>query len=173
MNQCTHCQATTPNPKFCSRSCAASFTNRTPKRKLTRQCANCTATVRNYRSSLCEACFQTSRDRYRETLHQLTLADYFTRPSITNLHASSKYAHVRGFARTWNRALTELPCAACGYAKHVELCHIRSLVSFPPTATLGEVNNRQNLVQLCPNCHWEFDHGLLTVGFPDQPESQQ
>jgi hypothetical protein len=23
------------------------------------------------------------------------------------------------------------------------------------------VNSLDNLVGLCPNCHWEFDHGLL------------
>jgi predicted HNH restriction endonuclease len=25
------------------------------------------------------------------------------------------------------------------------------------------VNALDNLVGLCPNCHWEFDHGLLQL----------
>jgi hypothetical protein len=25
------------------------------------------------------------------------------------------------------------------------------------------VNSLDNLVGLCPNCHWEFDHGLLQL----------
>jgi predicted restriction endonuclease len=25
------------------------------------------------------------------------------------------------------------------------------------------VNSLDNLLGLCPNCHWEFDHGLLRL----------
>ena len=28
---------------------------------------------------------------------------------------------------------------------------------------IGEVNCEENLIQLCPNCHWEFDNGLQTL----------
>jgi transcriptional regulator with GAF, ATPase, and Fis domain len=31
------------------------------------------------------------------------------------------------------------------------------------SATLDEVNSETNLVALCRNCHWEFDHGFLEV----------
>lgn len=71
-------------------------------------------------------------------------------------------------------------CSVCCYAKHVEICHIKSVSSFPPEALLGEINDPSNLVGLCPNCHWEFDNGLLTeaqlkmdagVGFePTKPD---
>ena len=37
------------------------------------------------------------------------------------------------------------PCAKCGYDKHVELCHIKSMSSFPDSALVKEVNNRKNI----------------------------
>lgn len=41
---------------------------------------------------------------------------------------------------------------------------------FAPDALLAEVNTQANLIALCPNHHWEFDHGRLnlsSVGFPE------
>ena len=51
-------------------------------------------------------------------------------------------------------------CCRCGYSKHVETCHVIGVMDFPDTATLGEINALSNLLGLCPNCHWEFDHGM-------------
>lgn len=56
-----------------------------------------------------------------------------------------------------------MPCAVCGYTKHVELAHKRALQDFPDDALLSEVNARGNVIQLCPNCHWELDHGFLDL----------
>ena len=50
-------------------------------------------------------------------------------------------------------------CAKCGYDKHVELCHIKDIANFDDDSLLSEVNSRNNIIQLCPNCHWEFDNG--------------
>jgi predicted restriction endonuclease len=55
----------------------------------------------------------------------------------------------------------ERKCEFCGYPRHVECCHIREIADFPNEATLGEVNAVDNLVLLCPNHHWELDHGFL------------
>jgi HNH endonuclease len=43
----------------------------------------------------------------------------------------------------------------------VDVCHVRPVSDFPPSATLGEVNAPENLVALDKRCHWEFDHGHL------------
>jgi predicted restriction endonuclease len=55
-------------------------------------------------------------------------------------------------------------CAVCGYDKHVEICHVREIATFPPETPVREINDLTNLVALCPNHHWELDHGLLRVG---------
>ena len=54
-------------------------------------------------------------------------------------------------------------CYNCGYDKHVEIAHIQSVNSFSGDITLDIINHPSNLIHLCPNCHWEFDHGLLDI----------
>jgi ribosomal protein L40E len=73
------------------------------------------------------------------------------------------HAKLRGLARTAYKR--PLACAACGYDRHVDICHIRDVADFPPEATVDEVNDPSNLIALDKRCHWEFDHGyLLYIG---------
>ena len=172
-NKCLHCGNITTNPKFCSKSCSAKETNKIPKRKLIRKCSQCDTIVRNYRSSLCEHHYQEYLKSQKEHLLSLTLADYTERECIKRLHISSKFAHIRGLNRSWNKDKLQMPCYHCGYTKHVELAHIKSLSSFDSNTTLAEVNSSTNVVQLCPNCHWEFDNGLISLVFPEQAKFTQ
>lgn len=173
INKCFHCGKETTNPKFCSKSCSAKTTNKIPKRKLKKKCSRCDSLVRNYRSNLCEHHHQERLMSHKDYILNLTLQDYVERECIKRLHPSSKFAHIRGLARSWYKDRLKLPCHICGYSKHVELAHIKSLSSFPLTATIKEVNSSSNVLQLCPNCHWEFDHGLITLAFPEQSEFTQ
>jgi ribosomal protein L37E len=54
-------------------------------------------------------------------------------------------------------------CSVCGYSKHYEVCHMKAINSFSPSIMISEINNLDNLVALCPNCHWELDNGLLEI----------
>lgn len=54
-------------------------------------------------------------------------------------------------------------CKICGYSIHVEVCHIKAVKGFSDAATLNEINSPTNLVGLCPNHHWEFDHNGLII----------
>ncbi|MEO1286206.1 MAG: HNH endonuclease [Chloroflexota bacterium] len=54
-------------------------------------------------------------------------------------------------------------CERCGYKKHIEICHIKAIADYPLETPVSEVNDLNNLVGLCPNCHWELDHGELTI----------
>lgn len=54
-------------------------------------------------------------------------------------------------------------CLICGYVKHYEVCHIKSVSSFENKVKIKEINDISNLIALCPNCHWEFDNGLLIL----------
>jgi hypothetical protein len=73
-------------------------------------------------------------------------------------------ARIRSLARKLYRN-SDCPkyCICCGYAKYYEVCHVIAISDFPDTALVSEVNSLDNLMALCPNCHWEFDHGLLKV----------
>ncbi len=170
-NLCFYCGVETNNKKFCSRSCAAKESNKIPKRKLQTKCSKCENIVRNYKSLLCEQHYQLKLSNQRNQIESLSLEDYFNRESIQRLHPSSKYSHIRGLARSWFKDLTKLPCANCGYNKHVELCHIKPISSFDSCSKVKDVNSKTNIIQLCPNCHWEFDNGLLALEFPEQSES--
>ena len=162
MNKCKNCQQPTKNPKFCSRSCAASFTNKEqPKRKLTRKCSacDCDNTVMNYRSSFCQLHQSLTIASKKEKILNTALGEYRNRIKKNGLHASSADAAIRNFARSWFKELTQKPCACCGYEKHVELCHIKPLSEFSDKCLIKEANHKDNIIQLCPNCHWELDNG--------------
>lgn len=49
-------------------------------------------------------------------------------------------------------------CNVCGYDKHVEVAHIRSISSFDDNILVKHVNDVSNMVYLCPNHHWELDN---------------
>lgn len=52
----------------------------------------------------------------------------------------------------------EYKCEKCGYIKHIDVAHKKSVSSFEDTATVKEINDIGNLIGLCPNCHWEYDN---------------
>jgi hypothetical protein len=53
-------------------------------------------------------------------------------------------------------------CLICTYSLHVHVAHIQSVSEFADQTKLTEINAADNLVALCPNHHWEFDHGILS-----------
>jgi hypothetical protein len=73
---------------------------------------------------------------------------------------SNTYIKIRSRARTKAKQLgiMQKGCVKCGYNKHVEVCHIKPISSFDISTMLSVVNDVSNLIVLCPNCHWEFDH---------------
>jgi hypothetical protein len=54
-------------------------------------------------------------------------------------------------------------CAVCGYSKTVQVCHRSGIGESDSSALIAEINDPRNLVLLCPNHHWEMDHGCLDV----------
>jgi hypothetical protein len=78
-------------------------------------------------------------------------------------HPAARHARLRQHARRLYNAVRPYRCVRCGYDKHIEVCHKRALTSFPSDTPIAVVNDLDNLVGLCPNCHWEFDHGLLQL----------
>lgn len=154
MNHCSNCQKETENPKFCSRSCSSSYSNKVkPKRKMTKQCKVCQCLI-GADHVYCSDCYQNDF-----LIGDVTIAEAI----YTKHHRSSAYALVRLRARAVGKTLGYTKCAACGYDKHVEICHIKSISSFPDDTFISIVNRPENLTPLCPNHHWEFDNGLLKL----------
>lgn len=155
LHKCLNCGRESPNPKFCSRACHLAFGTlkpKGPKKKQPRFCKYCGVPVTN-RYRVCKDCNTNNVD-----WGQRTLGD---------VRALAKYqwnGQIRRLARwVFRRAGLVLICANCGYDKHAEICHIRGISSFSDNTPVSVINDLNNLVALCPNCHWEFDHGLLSV----------
>lgn len=49
-------------------------------------------------------------------------------------------------------------CSVCNFP-HTDICHIKPIADFDENTPICEVNSRDNLIILCKNCHWLFDHG--------------
>ena len=145
---------------FCSLSCSAKYNNSAyPKKKpvLRTECKfeDCTVEVIPYVSPFCTLHFKGNRAKLRTVESHQKLA------SSTGKHPSWVNSTIRQVGRAgYKNFFTE--CEICGYAKHVELAHIRPLSSWESTATMAEVHNINNVFGLCPNHHWEFDYGDLT-----------
>ncbi len=139
--------------RFCTRSCAASHNNSSavaPKKKARpRFCVECGARVATTAPEgsriLCPSCTDT-------LLHRL--------PHLTHAEASAadQRLHIR-------QVMADRPrmCAHCGYSVHVETVHLRPAEEFPPGTPLAEINAPSNLVYLCPNHRWEYEHGLISL----------
>lgn len=78
-------------------------------------------------SNKCQKCFT---EEQQAAIKSMTIGEYRNKLSVKDKHPSWVSAHIRNFNRSWNKHLTLLPCANCGYDKHVELCHITAIKSF-------------------------------------------
>jgi hypothetical protein len=54
-------------------------------------------------------------------------------------------------------------CSICGYDKHIQVCHIKSVSSFKDDDLITDINSKNNLIGLCPNHHWEYDNGYINL----------
>lgn len=81
----------------------------------------------------------------------------------TRKNWQSARSNIRNHAqKTLIRSGIEQKCLLCGYDKHIEVAHIKAVSDFNNSVIIAEINNIKNLVPLCPNHHWEFDHNCLS-----------
>lgn len=162
---CTACGTATRNKKFCSRSCAASYNNKKfPKKKLQNRCAECDSLIPK-RNKRCSECFEKRISRIPtekriSRIPRRALSELRTETGSRNSYTTLIRFHARKVAQELELLDS---CTVCGYSLHVQCCHIRSVSSFPETSKLSEVNDPTNLIGLCPNHHWELDHGHLNT----------
>ena len=144
MVSCFNCDEPTTNPKFCSRSCAAKTNNTLIPKRIAKSnnCIRCGCQLKSGRT-ICDDC----------TAPDMTLEEALYKKH----HPSSAAALVRSRARAATKHLDKV-CSHCGYSKHVEVCHIKAVSTFTLDTKLSVINDLSNLILLCPNCHWEFDH---------------
>ena len=177
-NRCRHCGAVIRVPekskvtdirskRFCNRSCAAAYNNHAyPKRKRSDNrpmisCHSCGILINtgDLRRRYCDTCKYQSR-RVVNALGKRTKEGLFSSSANWQSARSSLRIHA---CKVYARSNKARECVACGYSLHVNIAHRRPVSAFPDTALISEINHISNLVALCPNHHWEFDHGFLTL----------
>lgn len=144
---------------FCSRSCAAIYNNRAyPKRKKQKpklhKCSNneCNILIKKRRKK-CDSCIAKGYAK------DMTISEVkYTKGFKSNAHTL-----IRSRAQQISKKLGWKKCKNCGYSKHIEVCHIKPISEFSEETLISVVNSTTNLIPLCPNCHWEFDHKELKL----------
>lgn len=149
---------------FCSKSCAATYNNKvSPKRQPEGICSKCGDSCPNSLKH-CEKCKLITILPVRGRLYYM---DKTLEEASRQGRMASKFSTIREYARkVMKLANIEKKCQNCGYDKHVEVCHIKSISDFDLSTKIYEINDLSNLAYLCPNCHWEFDKGLLDLNGP-------
>lgn len=129
---------------------------RKPRGSKKPECRRCGKEVEYHAAKFCKECINTGWDKtYPELPYALRTLGYELK---LNKHTgANKFNKIRGWARFYNKENIK-KCERCGYEKHVEVCHKRAINDFPLETLLTEINSKNNLLFLCPNCHWEHDN---------------
>jgi hypothetical protein len=128
---CLQCGEHTDNPKFCGRSCAASYNNQKYFKRTRKKfyCQKCGKEAKS-RRQFCETCNPMKGQDYS----QRTLADL---RSLADFHGRIRQIGRKFFFRT----STSKRCAVCGYDKFVEICHIKPIQDLPEDTPISVVND--------------------------------
>jgi len=133
--------------KFCNKSCAAKYNNSIRPSFLAKNYCNvCSIEICKGRKR-CDGCLNSYVSKIGDTVKCDS-----THPKIRS--------HSRKFFKSKH---SKVDCLNCGYDKFTEVCHIKPVSEFPDGTLIVEINDIDNLIQLCRNCHWEFDKGLLNI----------
>lgn len=124
--------------EFCNRSCSASFNNKIPKR------------IKKVKEKIIK----------RLILGNKTKGELFENRSNWQNARSAIQKNARVIFENSNEPKC---CKECGYDKHYEVCHIKSVSSFSDDSLIKDINNIENLIALCPTHHWEFDNNVLNI----------
>jgi hypothetical protein len=147
---CQYCDELIPFNKrinnFCNRSCSTSFNNKkTPKRKPTiNYCESCGDEASPQR----KYCSDCNKRINRVDWSKMTYGE------VTGKAKYQKNARVRQLARV-EFTKDDSKCESCGYDKHVEVHHKKEISSHSDDTLITEINSKDNIMILCPNCHWE------------------
>ena len=175
--------------KFCNRSCAAKFNNRKhPKRiaKTSRNCKKCGKEMVIERiesgaysqKKYCHICIKTVRSNFSLAAVKKRFGDYYSSEDEVKFVNDCTKLELFRKRKNWQSARSAIrrhanfvfsntgmtcACRICGYDKSVQICHIKPVADFDDSALISEINASENLVALCRNHHWEFDHGMISV----------
>ena len=153
---------------FCSLSHASKVTqkNRTDKIKKSIafhcKCGN----KMDRKSARCRSCH--FKHKYGNLHGDRTMQEEWDRVGRIQMHTNVR-EHARAIFRKSGKPKV---CQECGYSKFVQICHIKPVGSFDKNTLIEVVNDISNLIALCPNHHWELEHGLIDPGGAAPPRTR-
>ena len=166
-NFCKHCKniimipdnertAHTRKKKFCNQSCAGKFNNNIRNALKNRVLVNC---------PLCDKMFYPYTNLSKRKYCKDCWGKIRKQKSISNKTKSQCSSRLISFhaRQLMYSSKTNRECKICQYSKFVEVCHIKPIRNFFKDDLVSIINDIKNLVYLCPNCHWEFDHGFIKL----------
>lgn len=148
----------TYNQKYCCIKCSLAQNQRRFRKRNAKPCPLCNALIKGT-SKLCVKC---TRQKEQYINQNMTLKEYMSLSSYRG-HPSWLYNKIRALARYLYSDLQKKPCLRCKYSKHVQICHIKPIPSFSDNTQIKVINSPENIIQLCPNCHWELDNKLFSL----------
>lgn len=155
--------------RFCNHSCAAQFRNRIPGRRRVvppiLDCQRCGLRFPSARGekgawskrSFCPDCLYVASAEAKGlfSIQIVTKGQLFSASANWQSARSTISRHARA---SLAKSTRPKQCADCGYAFHVDVCHIQAVSSFPDETLITVINSLENLVYLCKTHHWELDH---------------
>ena len=157
---------------FCCHDCYAKFkvgkkdaqiTNKVLKKYYCKKCGKLIGNgwQQTGGRTICDSCPKRSGKNYVDW-SKITIYDLKQRNK--NKPPSHFHGHIRGLSRAiYKNSNQPYKCKVCGYDAHIEVCHIKPIKDFSEDTSISIVNDIKNLVALCPNHHWELDHGILQL----------
>ena len=150
---------------FCDNSCSASYFNKlSPKIKMSdkRICPICGG-IKTSHGEMCKKC----RKEDNEKRFGDTLIGKYVGFDKKKKYLTSKCGDIRKNAR--NVLIKEQPtceCAVCHneeFNSITEVHHIKPITEFSPDTPISVVNDKNNLVWLCPNHHRLVHLGIIKL----------
>lgn len=157
--------------KFCNHSCSAKYNNskKSKQENITYKKCECCQDIFDvsYLKSLngrnkrkyCNKCNE-NYSYSKDNLNNITKKELFQKRKNWQSARSCIRRHAE---KVFEKSGKEKKCLICGYTNYVEICHIKSVSDFEGNVLIKDINDIDNLVPLCPNHHWEFDHDLLKI----------
>jgi predicted restriction endonuclease len=109
-----------------------------------------------YNTKQCKQCLyeDNTKDWSKITLSELK--------SSGNANRGGRYPYIRELSRkSYIKSGLPMRCHVCDYDLHIDICHIHDIKDFSEDTPISVINHLDNLLALCKNHHWEFDHGHL------------
>lgn len=175
--------------QFCNHSCAARFNNKGvnrwakwPSTKAPQtihseaNCIECGKEIKltprkgrgnYYLRRYCDDCLTGHRRKTSSQRGVLkSLIEGLTKQEVRDKAKTFQYYQIyinKHARKVYNQSGRTKECKVCGYSLHTEICHIKDVKDFSGDTLISVINHIDNLVALCRNHHWEFDHGHLKI----------